>query len=197
MAAVINTTIRDVTPRQVTRKSDGQQITLWEVTDGDGTKWTARKDIATLAQNMLGQPVTIVTRVEQTANGYTNRYLDAVELNMGAQIQQEFNQPQAPNYAQAAMQAQPQHPTPQPQYVPDDRTESIYRQTACKVAAHISTGQLDFWKNVGVLISFFRTGIFPIVVEDESQGQKQAHGGGYDSPPPYADGDGIPFQPTI
>lgn len=193
MAAVINTTIRDVTPRQVTRKSDGQQITLWEVIDGDGTKWTARKDIATLAQNMLGQPVTIVTRVEQNGS-YTNRYLDAVELNMGAQIQQEFNQPQAPNYAQAAMQAQPQHPTPQPQYVPDDRIESIYRQTACKVAAHISTGQLDFWKNVGVLINFFRTGIFPIVVEDENQNDSRAYGGGYDNPPP--DGlfdDSIPF----
>lgn len=193
MAAVINTTITAVQPREVTSKKDGKTYTFWDVYDANGDKWDARSDTANIARQFIGQPVTIVTRTEQNGT-FINKKLDSVELNMGQQIQQQFaGTPQVPDYAQAAMQAQPQVSTPQPQYTPpaDDRTESIYRQVACKVAAHTSTSQVEFWKNVDELIHFFRTGIAPIGAVPYVQA-----GGGFDSPPAYTDSD-IPFAPTI
>jgi len=184
---VLNTTISSVEPRVVTRRSDGVQITLWEVTDGSGVVWVARKDVANIARQLIGHPVTMIARTQHKGE-YVNRYLDAVELNGGSQpVGPPPIATQAVQTAMAAQQTLPTQPT-QPGLSEKDR--QIHRQTAAKVAAVLQApgdGMLDFWANARALANYFDTGFVPLFMEQDSRPQGET--------PPKMDWDDpeIPF----
>jgi hypothetical protein len=167
--------IKDVDYRDVNRKADGKPIRIYQIHTTDGVKWTTnRKDIATDAFRMVGQQVEIQGRQEE--NGiYTNYYLDEVHAP-GANPPQAGGQwappqatgfaPEPPVLAPATITVQPQPITtaPNSEIGPQGPTPTdwaIWRQTAAKVSAHISSGAAEFWANVDDLVNYFAYAIKP------------------------------------
>lgn len=174
---IVDTTVQGVTFRDVNRKSDGKSIRIYEIVDGNNTKWTtSRIDIANEANAKLGQPVQISGR--QEINGvYENFYLDAIGSPNGLTPppSQQFPIPEtiaaqithvpAP---QAAPQPQPAPiPTPPPPPVeiaptgPTDKDWTIWRQVATKVAVNLSATPAEFWANTEDLIRYYAYGVKP------------------------------------
>lgn len=146
----ITAQIQSAVPRVITKR-DGQQITLYEVFV-NGQAFVAKKPVFDQASMMVGQIVQLNTRTETNERGYTNNYLDS--LVQGQQTQQAPQAQQQPQY----------HPAPtQPTEQPTTRDRQIWRQTATKVAAHLSSGEPEhaFWRNVDVLVHFYETGQKP------------------------------------
>lgn len=168
MESTITDTITSVQPRMVTRKRDGQSFTLYDVFTAKGHKFTAgRREVATEAQQLLGQQASLVIRSEQNGQ-YRNDYLQEVHPIVAppASVPPYIAQAQA---AQPNATGQPTAPTPAPSFptVADQEAKerarelSIWRQTATKVAAHIAKTPGEFWANVDDLIRFYATGISP------------------------------------
>lgn len=154
--------IQSAAPRVVNKRSGGQ-ITLYEVMV-NGQQYIARKPVFDQACALIGQQALVETRQEQNGN-FTNLYLDAVQplgfptMN-GGPPPQVFHPDLFPQVPTQQPMAAPVAP-PQPVSQVTDRDRQIWRQSACKVAAHVSKGPVEFWGNVTDLIRFFETGQQP------------------------------------
>lgn len=155
---IYDTTIESVYSKVVNRKSDGRAITIFEITDSNGTKWTtSRKDLAGEANRLLNQRATVQGREEQKGE-FLNHYLEDVRAANGS--------PPAP--PQAPPHVQQNSPPPQiPQAPPvgswtaTEKDFNIMRQTAAKVSAHLSHTPAEFWSNVDDLVDYFAYGTKP------------------------------------
>lgn len=171
---VYDTVINGVATKVVNRKSDGKSITIYEVTDSAGTVWTtARKDLGNEANRMIGRGVQIQGETVQNGN-FTNHYLEDIRQMGEAPTQyaappQQWGPPagvQAPMAPQTPSPPPPPSPGPPPVAAPTsyaapppqgptDKDWFIFRQTATKVAVHISSNPAEFWGNVDDLIRFY------------------------------------------
>ena len=147
---IAEATITGVVSRTRERKSDGKSFTVYEITlnGQDKPKYqTFNREIAGQANRMLNQRAEIAFHVEQSGM-FENHYIDDVRLPTN---QDYYGGPQA---------APP--PTPPPiRDASADRDRSIWRQTAAKVSAHLSSSPVEFWSNVDDLVTYFQTGSKP------------------------------------
>lgn len=164
-ALLHDTIILDVGYRDITRKADGKQFRIYEITDAQGTKWTTnRKDIAGEANRLINKRVEISGRIEEKGV-YTNHYLDDLRAVDGQQspvgtriAQAEPSTTSSSGFPGSNVTITGGQITPSG---PTDRDWSIWRQTATKVAASLSTGATEFWRNVDDLIAFYAHGQKP------------------------------------
>lgn len=153
----IQTVLVGAAPRQVTPRN-GNPFILYELFAADGTTWVTRQDVFNVAQGMVGQMVEIVGRVEQKGN-FTNHYADIVQL-AGQTLAQPVQAQNPALQAQQAAVAQGRV-VHQPKWQPTENDRTIYRQTAGKVAAELSTTADEFWANVVEIARYFETGATP------------------------------------
>lgn len=160
----IQAVITGVSPRTVTRKSDGQQFTIYEV-NANATNYQARKDVFDQAAALVGQPVLMEVRTEQKGT-FTNHYVDSIAANGPAPVPVTTSAPvyTAPSTTSTAASFTVTGGASLP--APPNRDLTIWRQTATKVAAHLSKTPSEFWKNVNDLILFYETGQEPDAFDD-------------------------------
>jgi hypothetical protein len=165
LETMLTATVTNVTTKQVVSKRTQQPITLWLVQTSDGTEWsTNRADIGNAALQLTGQVVDITGSVKNDGT-YTNYYVNSIKANPSAQPSPVA---QAAATAQAAQEAN--KPVSFDQYAAlekqklHEKNRNIFRQTACKVAASLSSPDdpaEEFWSNVDHLMVFFITGRTP------------------------------------
>jgi hypothetical protein len=163
-------TITNVQSHVKTRKSDGKSFTLFEISIDGGTKYsTTDRAIGQLAYNLIGKFVSM-TFVEKQNGSYTNLYVnDLVAIpiaNNEKEILEVLNDHNSSYVSPTPSNAIPRPaaapaPTPTPTPANDSREKTIWRQTATKVAAHLSTDYEKFWTHVDELIAFYETGKKP------------------------------------
>jgi hypothetical protein len=183
----LQTTITGCDTREVTTK-DGRKFPLHEVYDHTGQAWVVKRDVWNFAQQLKNQAVQMQTRVEQNG-GFTNYYVDGI-VPLGAAPSGGYAHPLdnpagvtqqesvalnagwdpyqgAPPPSSVGARPQPQDAPrgPAPTSGPDERELSIYRQTAAKVAAWLSTAdaesQFKFWSNLPEIMTWFKRGDRP------------------------------------
>lgn len=169
---VVEDQITAINSEQKHRKADGQPFTLYKIETAKGlTLETFKRDVAEAAHATGGQPALLTVKVEQNGE-YVNRYLQMATIKPSGEA----------GYAmQGAMQAHAQalppdadsfttyrpgggsvaNGNPITQSRPEGPAQKdiyIWRQTATKVAAHLSKTDGEFWANVGLLLAFYETG---------------------------------------
>lgn len=168
MPLMMEQVVQDVEVRKITVQ--GQERTIYDVIDSTGTKWTAwEQPLAERAFAMKGQPAVWKVDVVQK-NNFTNRTLKDIQSANGSGAPQTTTTPTFPS--QPALPASFQPSTASTAFAPPApdtitfKDRLIFRQTACKVAAQISTSQDEFRSNVAELVEFFTTGEWPYRVGD-------------------------------
>lgn len=168
-----STIIKSVGARTVNRKSDGKEIIIYEIEDADGIKWsTTRRDLAGEANRSVGMAVALECKVEE--NGiYKNNYLENIlpaDAALPQQPSQQFPTPQGVGAPQALAPVEaPSATQPLPPSLPEpvrgiteaEKQGMIHRQTAAKVAVHVSRTAQEFWQNCNELVRYFETGTAP------------------------------------
>jgi hypothetical protein len=161
-------TITNVQSHVKTRKSDGKNFTLFEILMDGGTKYsTTDKAIAERAYNLVGKFVNM-NFTEKHNGAYTNLYVNNIVAIPIAHNEKEILEvlnDQNSSYTPPSSAIQtPQPSLPQPA-TNDSREKTIWRQTATKVAAILSTDYEKFWTYVDELIAFYETGKKPSLDE--------------------------------
>jgi hypothetical protein len=192
-------TVTNVAPRHIQR-ANGQGFDLWEVFDSLGGTWVVKPQVAEFAKSLIGQTVTFVTRTEvkmgnNPGQQFTNYYADA--LYPGA--------PQAQTPAQYAPQSSGMPlqgsqsvsgglQAPPPSEDQRERTLSIYRQVAAKVAGQVCSGDMYvFWTMLPELMAWFQSGVRPATITDAEQIAARTVRASGGDPPAYAEGE--PLDP--
>lgn len=181
---IFDAVFTEITAKNVNRKSDGKEITIYEAIDHNGLKWTtSRQDLAGDINRSIGQQIQIQGREE--VNGiYTNRYLEGVfpagTIPTGVTPSAEFPIPpviaaqvspgllgpmppiSGPSFAPPSPPPTPAPmPTQVPPGLPSETDWTIWRQVAAKVSATLSSTPTEFWANVDDLVHYFAFGVKP------------------------------------
>jgi hypothetical protein len=193
-------TVTNVAPRHIQR-ANGQGFDLWEVFDSLGGTWVVKPQVAEFAKSLIGQTVTFVTRTEvkmgnNPGQQFTNHYADA--LYPGAPQPSDTTTQYAPQPSGMPLQGSQsvsgglQAPTPTEDQ--RERTLSIYRQVAAKVAGEVCKGDLYvFWTLLPELMRYFIASERPAsIIEAERIAASTVRASGGD-PPAYAEGE--PLDP--
>lgn len=198
MERQIEGVVTGVEMRDVRRKSDNQQFTMYEVSTQQGMKaTTTKRDLAEQAFDLKGQKALLMVK-EVPKGEYTNYYLQAVYPSPGLKSLQEASSQalgSSENFKAPSTMFEPPLPSPAPPAATRDIPEAgsteagstekdltIWRQTAAKVSAQISNTADEFWANLDQLVRYFDTGSKP---NDQLD---MAPAGASDAPD-----DGIPF----
>lgn len=150
MAVQSTAQIKEVTRRTVTPKNGNPPFLLYEIEDSNGTKWTTKKDdLALTAHALVGKSATIEGSIVENGR-FKNYYLNGIWESNGV-----------PAPETAIVPTVIPDSTPSFRDTTDDKDISIWRQVATKVAAQMSEGPDEFWKNVEILMTFYATGQHP------------------------------------
>lgn len=160
--------VKEVTRKNITPRNGGDPFMLYEIVAGDKTWTTKKQEIALTAHSLVGRLAAIEGRAQQKGN-YTNYYINSIrETDAPETTEDPFSETIIPTTANGAS---------------SDRDESIYRQVATKVAAHLADTPADFWQNVDTLMNFYRTGQHPSQGETYAQTATQTDFTGDDDIP--------------
>ena len=198
----VTATIASVHPKKVNRKSDGKEITLWEVELEDGSVWTTGNiAIGNQARDLIGYPADMTVKVVQNGD-FQNKYLQKVKqsasqtavseaIQTAQQKQQETSQPAITFEQYAKLERERREAQ---EAAERHKNTSIYRQVAAKVAAALASPEDSpdtFWTNVVELMVFFESGLTPFNhrLDNPEAGPDPLDP---DAPPPHSDDD-IPF----
>lgn len=174
-------------------------MTIWEVATPEGKFSTTKPEYGNAARELIGKVADMKVSIQQNGQ-YTNRYLNAIRLS-----RQSVDTP----VGQAALRAQEAQQVTYEQYRSGEaekdsqRTESIHRQCAAKVAAAMSTDAVEFWANVDAVFTFFQTGNYPTWAQaaqaPEAKQGVTSHTSPSDGDHGWGDApqDDIPFNRTI
>ncbi len=158
MSMMMEGIVKDVEVRKIKNGT----MTVYDVVDAEGVKWTAwEKELAERAYALKDQPALLEVDVEQKGK-WTNRNLRGIEGKpvagftpaleaMSASLGTE-KPPSLLDAKEALTEA------------PSYRDRSIFRQTAAKVAAHLAEGGSspeEFWANTRDLAAYFESGVLP------------------------------------
>lgn len=166
MRTTLHGTIKSVTRKDLTRKSDGQPFTIFDIDTTCGRISTSNQQHAQAANGMVGQ--TAFFDVTAKENGfYTNYYLNAIKQEHETPVRTEWPQADisysSPGAGTTSVTATAPQPVSfsQPGLSGAEKDASIWRQTATKVAATIGGSPSDFWANVDDLMVYYATGKVP------------------------------------
>lgn len=168
----VETTILGVTQKEITKK-DGGKMVLFEVDTSDGTTWTTGKnELALDANNRVGQQAIIDGTIKENGK-FKNYYLNSITDSPNSVTAPSVNSPSPtttpvfPTTASAGNSTITWNIPSAGAWTAKD--QSIWRQTATKVAAHISDGDPQtFWQNVDELVKYYETGEKPAFVTANS-----------------------------
>lgn len=162
-----------ITPEQKHRKSDQAPFMLYKIETLKGlTLETFKREVAESAHKTIGYPSLLTIKTEKNGE-YVNRYLQMAVIKptegyvgtamAGAmQAHAQALPPNADSFTtytpgggsitsgNGLTQTRPEGPT--------QKDVTIWRQTATKVAAHLSKTADEFWPNVALLLKFYETG---------------------------------------
>lgn len=166
------TTVQSVVQRVVSTK-DGRSSTIYDVIDGGGIKWsTWKQPVANESNRLIGQEVEMMVREEQNGT-FLNRFVDdirAIGMNGGTTMAEQPRGGYAPvERAMGAQQPSPSALPPIQNAGPTDKDLTIWRQTAAKVSAQMSSTPQEFWTNIQPLVDYFETGTIPTQFSGEYQ----------------------------
>jgi hypothetical protein len=193
-------TVTNVAPRHIQR-ANGQGFDLWEVFDSLGGTWVVKPQVAEFAKSLIGQTVTFVTRTEVKPGNnpgmqFTNYYADA--LYPGAPQPSDTTTQYAPQPSGMPLQGSQSVSgglqAPPPSEDQRERTLSIYRQVAAKVAGQVCSGDMYvFWTMLPELMAWFQSGVRPATITDAEQIAARTVRASGGDPPAYAEGE--PLDP--
>lgn len=177
----------NVTNKELTRKSDGRKFTLYTVETDHGSFTTAKRDLAQRAYSLIGKPASYHVKTEQRGE-FTNYYLESVEPISQAVADSAFTPPMMNQVSGPPSRPDVyQEPVGEPAG-PTAKDMMIFRQTAAKVSAQISTTPNEFWLNLDDLVAYFADGTKPSAPDMSGVGMGGSSG--------FSDDD-IPFIPSI
>ena len=172
--------IHGVGERQLTRSSDNQEFTIYDVNTTVGTLNTTRE--AACRQRTLADQRAADHRLDREQNtgertGFNNRYLETLEpAPQGTLIPPHPHQASRTSSHSNNTQPVPPVVSNYDMTAPVGREEAIWRQTATKTAASFNNKDLgEYWERVRMLLEFYRTGIIPTAPEQDDLFIPAAH----------------------